>query len=391
MLRGLKGLYHLLVAIISVLWFRFPSKALTVIGVTGTDGKTTTTTLIYEILKAGGYKTSMITSVHAVVGGKSYDTGFHVTTPNAWCVQKYLREAVDHGDTHMVLEVTSHGLDQHRVFGIHFAVGVLTNVTHEHLDWHGTYKRYLNTKLSLLKRSTTVVLNRDTDDVYNEVISKLRHKKLVTFGIRRDATVTPVNFAFKTSLYGIFNTYNCLAAIAVATVLNVDPPDIRKSISLFDGIPGRMEIIQTKPFTVIVDFAHTPHAVEQVLKTVRSMTKKRLIHVFGSAGQRDAVKRPLMGRASGSYADIIVLTEEDYRNEDVNLIIDHIEEGIPKGKLVNRISNRADAIEFALNTAAPGDLVIITGKGHEKSLARGTVEYPWSDQQFVKKVLKIKR
>jgi UDP-N-acetylmuramoyl-L-alanyl-D-glutamate--2,6-diaminopimelate ligase len=157
MIRSFKGLYHLLVAILANIWFGFPARKLTVIGVTGTDGKTTTTTLIYEILKKAGMKASMITSVNAVIGGKVYDTGFHVTTPDAFFVQKYLRKAVDNGDTHMVLEVTSHGLAQHRVFGIPFMIGVITNVTHEHLDWHKSFQEYMLTKITLLTDRKSVV------------------------------------------------------------------------------------------------------------------------------------------------------------------------------------------------------------------------------------------
>ncbi|MEK7129883.1 MAG: UDP-N-acetylmuramyl-tripeptide synthetase, partial [Patescibacteria group bacterium] len=308
MVRSLKGLYHLLVAMAAVLWFRFPSRRLTVIGVTGTDGKTTTTTLIYEILKKAGYTCSMISSVHAQIAGTSYDTGFHVTTPSAFWVQKYLREAVDHGDTHMVLEVTSHALAQHRVFGVRFAVGVLTNVTHEHLDWHKTFGEYLKTKLSLLRRSRVAVINRDEAEVYNKIITKLRRKKLVTYGIRRDANVTPKTHPFKTLLPGEFNRYNCLAALAVGNVLGIPHRTAQAAIAQFPGVPGRMEVIVGKPFTVIVDFAHTPNAIDRVLKTCRTMTKKHLIHVFGSAGLRDRTKRPLMGKASSRYADMIVLT-----------------------------------------------------------------------------------
>ncbi len=388
MIRSLKGLYHLLVAVFANIWFKFPSRHLTVIGITGTDGKTTTTTLIYEILKASGLKTSMITSVHAVIAAKSYDTGFHVTTPSAWWVQKYLREAVDHGDTHVVLEVTSHALDQHRVFGVKFTVGVLTNVTHEHLDWHGTFEKYLATKLKLLQMARIVVLNKDDAESYAASQPLLLGKNILTYGIRRDAMVTPETFSFKTPLPGEFNRYNCLAAIAAAKVLCIDDPITKKTISDFRGLVGRMEVITQKPFTVIVDFAHTPNALENVLKTVRSMTKKRLIHVFGAAGLRDHTKRPLMGAASSTYADIIVLTEEDYRTEDVNVIMEQIASGITGEKPVYRIPNRADAIAFALREAKPGDLIIITGKGHEKSLARATREYPWSDQKAVKMLLK---
>lgn len=388
MLRSLKGLYHLLVATIANIKFGFPGRKLTVIGVTGTDGKTTTTTLIYEILKAAGYKTSMITSVHAVIGGKAYDTGFHVTTPNAFWVQKYLREAVDHGDTHMVLEVTSHALSQYRVFGVKFAVGVITNVTHEHLDWHKSFDNYLRTKVSLLKKSAVAILNRDEAELYNRAIPMLRRKNLITYGIRREAKITPKTYPFRTKLLGEFNQYNCLAAISVADALGVPKKIVQKTISEFPGVTGRMEIVATKPFTVIVDFAHTPNAIEKALKSARMLTKKRLIHVFGSAGLRDRDKRPLMGKASGKYADVIVLTEEDYRTENVETIMDEITRGIEPGPQVYRFPNRQDAIDYAIKSATEGDLVILTGKGHEKSLARGRVEYPWSDKTGVQKALK---
>jgi len=384
MTRSLKGLYHLLIALFANIWFGFPARRLTIIGVTGTDGKTTTTTLIYSILKKAGYKVSMISSVHAVIGNKTYDTGFHVTTPDAFYIQKYLRQAVDSGDTHMVLEVTSHGLAQYRVFGIPFTIGVITNITHEHLDWHRSFEEYRNTKLSLLRRSRSVVLNRDTADVYNHAIPYLRNKRVVTYAIRRDAIITPKTYRFSASIPGEFNTYNCLAAIAVSYLLEIPKKTVVAAVKEFGGIEGRMEFMMTKPYTVIVDFAHTPNAIEQSLKTAKSLTKKRLIHVFGSAGLRDKQKRPVMGAASGRYADIIVLTEEDYRTEDIEHIMDAIALGIPGGIPVYRIAERKKAIRFALDCAKTGDLVMITGKGHEKSLCRGTKEYPWSDQKAVR-------
>ena len=384
MIVRLKGLYHQLEALVAALWFRFPSRKLTVIGVTGTDGKTTTTTLIYEILKAVGYKVSMITSVHAVVAGKTYDTGFHVTNPRGWQIQKYLREAADHGDTHVVLEVTSHGLSQHRVDFVRFAVGVLTNVTHEHLDWHKTFAAYMRTKISLLLRSKIAVINRDEAEVYNKASSLLRRKRIITYGIHRDAQVTPKTHPFTTKLTGEFNRYNCLAAIAAASSIDVPLRVIQKALLAFTGVAGRMEVMSEKPLRVIVDFAHTPNAIIQVLKTLRPMTKKRLIHVFGSAALRDRTKRPLMGKASSRYADVIILTEEDYRTEDVNRIIDEIASGITPGPEVYRYPDRKEAIEFALSLGKPGDCVMITGKGHEKSIARGKIEYPWSDQEVVR-------
>lgn len=391
MIRRIKGIYHFLLATFSVLWFGFPGRKLTVIGVTGTDGKTTTTTLIYEILKKAGFKVSMISSVGAVIGGKSYNTGFHVTTPNAYWIQKYLRQAVDHDDTHVVLEVTSHGLSQHRVLGIPFTVGVITNVTHEHLDWHKTFENYLQKKLSLLTRARIAVVNRDDAEAYNKAIPLVRHKKVISYGIRRDAIVTPSVFPFKTPLPGMFNRYNCLAAIATGIALDIPEKRIRDAISGFAGVSGRMETVLKSPFTVIVDFAHTPNAIDQALRTARSMTKRRLIHVFGSAGLRDVGKRPLMGKSSSTYADTIVLTEEDYRTENVEKIMDAIQAGVGGDVEVFRYADRGEAIQFALELAKPGDLVIITGKGHELSLCRGKKEYPWSDQREVMKFAKQRK
>lgn len=391
MLRQLKGLYHLVLACFANIWFGFPGKKLIVIGVTGTDGKTTTTTLIYEILKSAGVKVSMITSVKAVIAGKTYDTGFHVTTPDALFVQKYLREAVNHGDTHMVLEVTSHGLAQHRVFGVPFAVGVITNVTHEHLDWHRTFENYRDTKLSLLRHANVAVINRDEADLYNAALPGLWNKNVITYGIRREAKITPKSYPFTTKLPGEFNKYNCLAALAVSNALDVDPKVAKRSVATFTGVPGRMEIIQKTPFTVIVDFAHTPNAIDRALRTARQMTKKQLIHVFGSAGLRDFSKRPLMGSASSLYANVIVLTEEDYRTENVEDIMTAIQSGIDSKIPVYRISNRAKALAFAVSIATAGDLIIATGKGHEQSLCRGTREYPWSDQKELRKLLGKKR
>ncbi|MCL4360126.1 UDP-N-acetylmuramoyl-L-alanyl-D-glutamate--2,6-diaminopimelate ligase [Patescibacteria group bacterium] len=391
MLRSLKGLYHFFIALFAVLWFRFPGRRLTVIGVTGTDGKTTTATLIYTILKAAGIRASMITSVHAVVGGRVYDTGFHVTTPDSFAVQRYLRKAVDHGDTHVVLEVTSHGLSQHRVFGIPFAVGVLTNVTHEHLDWHKTMEHYRAAKLSLLRRAAIAVINRDDAETYTRAAPFLRNKRFFSYGIRREAKINPETVPFTTELPGEFNRYNCLAALAAAGALGIDMGIARKAIASFEGVKGRLEVVQKKPFWVIVDFAHTPNALLQVLRTVRTLTKKRLIHVFGSAGLRDRSKRPLMGQASARFSDIIVLTEEDYRTENVETIMNEIAGGIPEGKTVYRLGQRRDAVVFAIGSARPGDLVLITGKGHEQSLCRGRREIPWSDVEEAGKALRKKR
>lgn len=331
----------------------------------------------------------MITSVHAVVAGRAYDTGFHVTTPSPWYIQKYLREAVNHGDTHMVLEVTSHALTQHRVDGIKFRIGILTNITHEHLDWHKTMSAYMQAKFSLFKLSQTVVINRDDAQIYNKALKVIKNKPILNYGFRKDADVNPVKFPFKSRLIGQFNQYNCLAAIAATQILEIHDKYIRQAIEQFAGIPGRMEVIAQKPIRIIVDFAHTPNAIYQALATVRKDTSGRLIHVFGSAALRDRSKRPFMGKASAAFADIIILTEEDYRTEDVQKIMGEIASGIPQTKLVERVPQRNAAIDRSLALAKPGDTVIVTGKGHEQSLARGKREYPWSDGKYIRSKLKI--
>lgn len=391
MLRSLKGLYHLVVAIVANIWFGFPGKRLTVVGVTGTDGKTTTTSIIYEILKQSGIRASKITSVHATIAGKDYDTGFHVTTPTAWWVQKYLKDAADHGDTHMVLEVTSHALSQYRVFGVPFSVGVITNVTHEHLDWHKTFESYLATKLTLLTQAGTAVVNMDEPVVYDAAVDKLRGKRVITYGISKQADVNPSNHPFTTKLPGTFNRYNVLAALAVADALGIYRESARQAVSRFTGVRGRMEVLSEAPIRVIVDFAHTPNAIEKALAATREMTKQRIIHVFGSAGLRDRSKRPLMGKASSQYSDVIILTEEDFRTENVNDIMDEIARGIPHGKEILRFPNRLDALRYAVKIARSGDTIIATGKGHEKSLARGTIEHAWSDQDELKKLIRAKK
>lgn len=392
------------------LQFDNPSQKLKIIGVTGTDGKTTTTHLIHHILKTSGKKASMVSSVYAEIGGQQYDTGFHVTTPDSWMLQKFLRQAADAPDEYMVLEVTSHGLDQNRVWGIEFEIGVLTNITHEHLDYHVTYKSYVKAKEQLLYRSKISVVNRD-DESYDFLDPRFRKddsKNVITYAIKESADVTPKKFSFVSPLPGEYNRSNCLAAIAAAQKLGVAHRDIKKALKTFEGIKGRFEKVPTKSgFEVIIDFAHTPNAIEKVLAAVEPETKGKLIHVFGSAALRDHAKRPVMGRNSAAHADLIVLTEEDYRTEDVNQIIEEIAQGcIQNGaqefKITDykkalksaktaffRIPSRTDAVDFAVTKLAQkNDTVILTGKAHEKSLCRGTTEYPWSEHEAVESALK---
>ncbi|MBI2430681.1 MAG: UDP-N-acetylmuramoyl-L-alanyl-D-glutamate--2,6-diaminopimelate ligase [Candidatus Levybacteria bacterium] len=377
MWQDVKNVHHFFSSVLANVWYGFPSKKLTVIGVTGTDGKTTTVNLIYHILKNVGYEVSMISSVGAVINGKKYDIGFHVTTPSAWQIQKFLTKAKGC----LILEVTSHALDQYRVWGIDFAVGVLTNITNEHLDYHKSYDNYVRTKVRLLKKAKIAVVNRD-DDSYG-VISN----KFITYGIKNKADVTPKVFPFKTKLIGDFNKYNILAAVTACRQLGVSDDKIRYAIETFTLPVGRAEVMHEDNFTVMIDFAHTPNALEQILRSLRPEIKGRIIHVFGSAGERDRQKRPKMGEVSAKYADVIVLTAEDPRSESMEKIMEDIELGI-QNKTVIKITDRQEAITAAIKMAKKGDFVLLTGKSHEQSMNYGKGEEPWNEFDAVKQALK---
>ncbi len=401
-----KNVYHLFVAFGASFWYGFPARKLHVIGVTGTDGKTTTVSLIYHILKNSGLRASMISSVGAIIGDSKLDTGFHVTNPDPIPLQRFIKKAALVSD-YLVLEVTSHGLDQNRVFGIPFVVGVLTNVTHEHFDYHKTYSNYLHTKLQLLMRSKIAVINRD-DESYKTAVDNVSGTKIVSFGLQKNSDVNLYNFPFRTKLFGEFNAYNILAAVSVCKQLGVSDEKIRSAIASFVPPVGRQEIVYDKDFRVIIDFAHTPNAFEKILPEVRKLTKNRVIHVFGSAAKRDETKRPLMGEASAKYADIIILTAEDSRGESVEKISFDIQKGIQKvnnkhqvvsqsnlekikvnntGKYQFIFPDRKKAIHFAMWIAQKGDTVLLTGKGHEKSMNLGNGEEPWNEHQVVKEAL----
>lgn len=394
MIREMKNIFHLFQSLAANIFYGFPSRKLTIIGITGTDGKTTTVHLVHHILKSAGLNTGLISTVSA--------PGLHTTTPNPWVLQKLLRKMVNNGQNDVVLEATSHGLDQHRLWGIRFKIGVVTNVTHEHLDYHLTYDRYLRAKAKLLKNVETAILNKDDRSFNNLKLLLSKDTRLITYGIRQEADFTPTSFKFSTSLPGEYNQYNCLAAIAATSVLGIDKNKIRKSVTSFGGVIGRMEEInEGQNFKVIVDFAHTPNALENVLKTLSSqlVTRNRktgkLIAVFGCAGLRDIKKRPMMGEIASRLADVTVLTAEDPRTEDVDDIINQIVHGFKKnrgveGKNYFCVPERGEAIKLAIGTLAKkGDIVVICGKGHEKSMCLGTTEYPWSDQDQVRKILHL--
>jgi UDP-N-acetylmuramoyl-L-alanyl-D-glutamate--2,6-diaminopimelate ligase len=402
-------------------FYGFPGRNLTVIGVTGTDGKTTTTNLIHAILQAAGYRSGMISTINAVIGDHVLDTGFHVTTPDATDVQRYLAQMVSEGLTHVVLEVTSHGLAQYRVDACEFDVAVVTNITHEHLDYHGTYESYRSAKARLfaslgstLPKSRgnprKAVLNRD--DASFEYLSLMSTGSVLAYGFHSEADIRPQEIQYEVdglsftiigkdrefpchcALLGAYNISNCLAAIsATVYALGLSPEAAQVGIAALKSVPGRMERIGLgQAFTAIVDFAHTPNALKVALETARQIAHGKVIAVFGAAGLRDRQKRKMMAEISLELADLTVLTAEDPREEQLEDILEEmaagaIRKGGVEGQTFWRIPDRGEAIFFAISMAQPGDVVIACGKGHEQSMCFGEIEYPWDDRTAMRAAL----
>jgi UDP-N-acetylmuramoyl-L-alanyl-D-glutamate--2,6-diaminopimelate ligase len=403
-------------------FYNWPARKLTVIGVTGTDGKTTTTNLIYQILLAAQLKAGMISTVNAVVGDEVLDTGFHVTTPDAHDVQRYLAKMIESGLTHVVLETTSHGWSQHRVDACEFDIGVVTNITHEHMNEHGSYENYRAAKARLFSSLEITsekkqgnprlgIINRDDAKSFDFLNNFIKVNKL-NYGLGDDADIQAVDIKYSSSgiqftargkgfqvditshLVGAYNVSNCLAALT-ATIygLGIKPEITAWGIASLDGIPGRMEQIDLgQNFTAIVDFAHTPNALKVALEAGRTMSKGRVITVFGSAGLRDKEKRRMMAETSAELADLTVLTAEDPRTESLEEILEEMAAGArSKGGIEEetfwRVPDRGEAIRFALKLARPGDIVLACGKGHEQSMCFGQTEYSWDDRTAMRAAL----
>ena len=388
--------------VLSSAWYGYPSKKLKVIGVTGTDGKTTTSHLLGAILKEAGLKASVLSTLNA--------PGVHTTTPPAPILQEWLAGEVKKGTEVAVLEVTSHGIAQERVAGVKFEGAVLTNITPEHLDYHDTFERYRETKAKLFRNVGFSVLNRD-DQSFRRMV-EVAGGRVVSYGFfpqaelrasgvkagekscRFDLLRGKEREPLKLPLPGEYNVYNALAAAAAAHVIGVDPDIIKRGLERFDApsLVGRFEgIEEVSDFKVVIDFAHTPNALAKVLNHAARVKPagSQLLVVFGCAGERDRSKRPEMGRIAVRTADLAVITSEDPRSEDPKKIIDEIAsgcfaEGAVEGRNFVRIPDRRKAICFALEQARRGDYLLILGKGHEPTMAIGEVEHPWSDHRVVK-------
>ncbi len=413
-------------------YYGYPSRQLTVIGVTGTDGKTTTCTLLHSILTAAGLRAGLLTTVSAVIGDEALDTGLHVTTPHADEVQMVLARMVRAGMTHAILETTSHGLAQGRVNGVDYDVAVLTNVTHEHLDFHGSWEQYRREKGRLFEMAASsfrkpgvpkvAVINADdpSAEVFRGFAAGVDRVLTYALAPRDGVDVWPEMVEYGpdatrlivdgpggrrqpvgTRLVGPFNVANVLAASAAAYTLLGDNA-ARWDAAVADGvgsmppIPGRMERVNAgQDFLALVDFAHTPNALKRALEAARTMipADRRVIAVFGSAGLRDREKRRLMAEIGAELADRCVLTAEDPRTESLDAILGEMARGAVsrggvEGETFWRVPDRGRALAFACSLARPGDLVIACGKGHEQSMCFGTVEHPWDDRAALRAALR---
>lgn len=409
-------------ALVASNWYGNPAKNLKVIGVTGTDGKTTTANLIYWILKHGGKNTGLISTIDAKVKSKTIDTGFHVTNPDALSLQKILFEMKKSKCKYAVLEVTSHGIDQKRVYGINFETVCLTNITNEHLDYHKTFENYRDVKAKLFENVKYAVLNKD-DPSCKYIRRKSNANKFYFYSLTQESDYLAYDIktlgrktSFKikaknktlsvsVDLMGQYNVLNVLCAVAVARIYQIRWERISSALKSFQPPEGRLEKIKNdKGIEIYVDFAHTPNALENLLSLLKSVVLGRLICVFGCAGERDVQKRITMPQISIKYADVSIFTAEDPRNEDVNDILSAMAEAAKKAggveinknsyssslisdrsKFFLRMPERGEAIYFAINEVAQKrDLVVICGKGHEKSMSYYGIEYPWSDKEAVR-------
>ena len=383
-----------------------PTSKLKVVGVTGTNGKTTTTFLIRELLEAAGVQTGLLGTVTSIVGGK--EEPVERTTPEAVDLQALFARMLDEGDRAAAMEVSSHALELGRVAGIHFAARVWTNLTQDHLDFHPTMEDYYAAKKRLFTQAGGgAIVN--VDDSYGRRLAGEIDVEPTTYAV--DATAdyrafdvrfdrngsrftcrTPDgDFQLATRLPGLFNVQNALAAVAAARALDVPMETIVEALARAARVPGRFEPVdEGQEFAVLVDYAHTPDSLENVLRAAREITTGRLHVVFGAGGDRDTAKRPLMGRAAAEYADRVIVTSDNPRSEDPESIVDMVIEGA--GPNAERIVDRRAAIARAIETAAPGDVVVIAGKGHEQGQEfEGGRKEPFDDRTVAREALQAVR
>jgi len=440
--QKIKNIYHLIQAIWANFYFGFPSRKIKVIGITGTNGKTTTTQFVTKILEEGGFKVAMASTINFKLADQEWVNKTKFTTLSPWSVQKFIKQAIDKKCDYLVLETSSHSLDQYRVWGIDYEVAVITNVTREHLDYHKTMDIYREAKLKLFKKSSKLVVNLDMEnpvDFYNfsdkeiiygytlenkkldnEEVKIVKAQEIKTFSQYSQFKINETEFVL--NLPGRFNIENALAAISVGFICGVNVEKIKTALEKIKNVPGRMEYVSNdKGLNVIVDYAVTPDSLEKLYDLIKAVNveNKKVIAVFGSCGERDRGKRPIMGEIVSKNADAVIVTNEDPYGEDSLQIINEVFRGavgdgfsveIPKLQITNyklqinlenkngkktegqnawRIMDRREAIKKALNMAENGDFVVVTGKGAEETMALGDKRIPWNDKQVILEELRL--
>lgn len=410
MVHGIEEIYRRGRVRLVALKYGNPASSLKVIAVTGTNGKTTTINYINEILKEAGHKTAMFSTALIEIGGNTQLNDLNATVGTTERMQEFFRDAKKAEVDYVVLEITSHALQQHKLDGVPIEVAVMTNLTQDHLDYHHTMDEYAAAKAKLFARDPRfIVLNRDdawyeyydkfpagelkmTYGQHEEAEAKIDYVKLYKKG--SEATVVidhQTKLELATALPGTFNVYNMTAAASVAYLLGIKLEDIVEGIANLEGVPGRFErVVEGLGYDVIVDYAHTPDALEQLLQATKEITKNRVILVFGATGDRDKSKRPIMGEIAARLADRIILTDEESYNEDPQVIRDQVRDGIETAGAtakLTELADRRDAIEKALSIAKTGDTILITGMGHEQFRIVNGEKLPWNDAAVVRELL----
>ncbi len=388
-------------ALTSAEYFDHPEKKLKIIGLTGTNGKTTTTYLIRQILMLKGLRCDLIGTNQIIIGNEVTESSR--TTPESFDLFEIFDKMVQSGGEYVVMEVSSHSLELDRVYGVTFETAVLTNITQDHLDFHKTMENYAKAKAKIFEMSKSAAINLDSD--YADVCLAKSGEKLLTYSIDKDSRVKAGNIRMsergvifsispdeqthemRLGIPGKFSVYNALAAICACLNIGISIDDIEKGLVLAKSVKGRIEVVHTQtPYTVIIDYAHTPDGMENIISAVRDFAKNRVITVFGCGGNRDATKRPKMGKIAEDLSDIAVVTSDNPRCEEPEAIIKDILSGMKKDNHIT-VVNRKEAIARAMEIAGEGDIIILAGKGHETYQEINHVKHDFDERVVVKEIL----
>lgn len=392
-------------ALLCAAFYGYPAERLTLLGVTGTNGKTTTTMLLHGVLTKAGISAGLVGTVENRVGEKSYPAS--LTTPDCKDLQKLFREMVDSGCTHCVMEVSSQALAQHRVDGCHFKIALFTNLTQDHLDYHGDFEHYLQAKKLLFQKADIAVLN--IDDASAPQMTEGLPIKTVTFAVKQDdadytaknviCTANGVQYELlgrgdigrvQLKIPGHFTVYNSMGAAICAIESGLPFEQVCALLAQSHGVPGRVEVVPTDTdYTVLIDYAHSPDGLENVISSLREVSEKRIITVFGCGGDRDRTKRPKMGKIVGDLADVAVVTSDNPRSENPDAIVQDVLAGMEGCKAkIKAITDRTEAIRYALSIAKAGDVVLLAGKGHETYQILNTGKIHYDEREVVAQILK---